>query len=419
MIRSANPGPKLRPWRVRGLAAMASVAAAIAWLALRAAPPPVGRALFGLWRTPDVALAAALLVVAVLALYRSRRALLRLVTAAASAALVWLAAEAVFFCCVGVDAPKVLGMERLPSCDLQGETVPDTAALFGLPCRSIPFHYTTNARGYRNQPHREAGAVYCVGDSCLVAAALDWPETPVEQLEQLSGRRCVNVALIGLSPQQAQAEFAHATAGLDLTGCVVLQFLCEDNDLVDSARATAVATSSLYERSLLRRLLTSLQRLTQPVVAEAGRRTAFFGETPVLFLWLHRQGDPCEQEWPNIERSLDRFRAAVEARGGELGVVLIPQKVRVLGPFCRFPPDSDLLPLAERLTPMPQRLAEWSRRTGTAVLDLTDALQAAARDGQLVWLPDDTHWSAAGAATAAAAVTSWRWFGSLARGEQK
>jgi len=401
---------------------MGAVAAAIAWLVLRAAPPPVGRAVFGLWRVPEIALAAALLVAAALAACRSRRAALRLLTAAASAALVWLAVEVVFLTCVGVAAPKILGMERLPSRVLQGETVPDTAALFGLPCRSIPFHYATNTRGYRNQPDRDAGAVYCVGDSCLVAPALAWPETPVQQLEQLSGRPCVNVALIGLSPQEAQAEFAHAVAGLDLRGCVVLQFLCEDNDLVDSARFTGAVAGprrSLYERSLLNRLVIAVQRLTQPVVAEAGRRTALFGDTPVLFLWRHRQGDPCEQQWPNIERSLDVFRATVEARGGELGVVLIPQKLRVLGPFCRFPLDSDLLPLASHLTQMPQQLAEWSRRTGAAVLDLTDALQAAARAGQLVWLPDDTHWSAAGAATAAAAVASWRWFCSSPRSQQR
>ena len=400
---------------------MGSVAAAIAWLVLRAAPPPVGRALFGLWRVSDVALAAALFVVALLACCGSRRATLRLATAAASATLVWLALEAVCLTCVGDAVPKILGKERLPSCDLQGETVPDTASRFGLPCRSIRFHYTTNARGYRNVPDREAADVYCVGDSFLVSALLAWPETPVQQLEHLCGRRCVGVALIGLSPQEEQAEFAHAAAGLDLHGCVVLQFLCEDNDLVDSARFTAAAATpvrSLYERSLLCRLVNALQRLTQPVVAEASRRTAFFGDTPVLFLWQHQHGDPCEQQWPNIERSLDVFRASVEARGGAFGVVLIPQKLRVMGPYCTFPRDSDLLPLEEHLTPMPERLAEWSRRTGAAVLDLTAALQAAARVGQLVWLPDDTHWSAVGAATAAAAVASWRWFCSTPRGQQ-
>src|SRR5262249_25310488 len=271
-------------------------------------------------------------------------------------------------------------------------------------CRPIRFHYTTNVSGYRNPADRDEGAVYCVGDSCLVAAAIEWPQTIVHRLEQAIGRPCVNVALIGLAPQEAQAEVAHATAGGDLHGRVVLQFLCEDNDLLDSVRFTQAAgaarRSSLWQRSLLHRLVTSLQRLTQPLAAETARRTAFFGDTPVRFLWLHQRGDPCEQQWPDIERSLDAFGASIAARGGAFGVVLIPQKLRVLGPFCRFPPGSDLLPLTAHLTPMPERLVDWSRRSGVAVLDLTDALQAAARAGTLVWLADDTHWNAAGAEAA-------------------
>ena len=171
----------------------------------------------------------------------------------------------------------------------------------------------------------------------------------------------------------------------------------------------AASTPSLWERSLLHRLVEVLQRRTQPVVAESGRRTAFFGDTPVRFFWLHHRGADCEQQWANIERSLDQFRAAVAAAGGAFGVVLIPQKLRVLGPYCRFPPGSDLLPLADRLTPMPGQLAEWSRHAGVAVLDLTGALQAAAANGTLVWLADDTHWNAAGAATAAGAVAAWPW----------
>jgi hypothetical protein len=291
--------------------------------------------------------------------------------------------------------------------------VPDTALAFGLPCAPVHFRYTTNSSGYRNPPDHDTGAVYCVGDSCQVGVLLEWRDTIVHQLETRVQRTCVNVALVGLAPQEAQAEFEHATAGQDLHGCVVLQFLCEDNDLLDSARVTrptGTATGpSLWERSLLHRAVISLQRLTQPVVAESARRTGLFGDTPVRFLWHHDRGDVCEQQWPAIERSLDAFRSAIEARGGRFGVVQIPQKLRVLGPFCRFMPGSDLLPLADHLTPMPERLREWSQRSGSAVLDLTEALQCEARARRLVWFADDTHWSAAGAEAAAAALAAWPW----------
>src|SRR5262249_8933918 len=160
------------------------------------------------------------------------------------AALLWLGAAG---------GGKGLGEQPLPHCDADGETVADTAAAFGLPCRPIRFHYTTNARGYRNPPDRDAGDVYCLGDSCLVGPALDWPDTLVHRLEQQLSRPCVNVALIGLAPQEVQAEFARAVAGQDLRGRVVLQFLCEDNDLLDSARVTGAAgparAPSIWQRS--------------------------------------------------------------------------------------------------------------------------------------------------------------------------
>jgi len=413
MHGSDRTDSRLRPrHRPRLLFAIGAVAVAAGWLSLRAAPPLTGRAMFGLWRLPDFAVACVALSVVPFALCRSRRAVLRLALACGAGTFAWLGLEAVFLTLTGAGAAKPIGEVPVPHCDIEGLTAPDIAVAFGLPCQPIRFHYTTNAHGHRNPPDRDDGTVYCVGDSCLVGAVLDWTDTIVHRLECLVGQRCVNVALIGLAPQEAEAEFAHAFAGQDLHGRVVLQFLCEDNDLLDSARVTrpeAAPPPSLWERSLLHRLAVVLQRLTQPVVAESGRRTAVFGDTPVRFLWLHHRGDECEQQWANIERSLDRFRAAVAAAGGAFGVVLIPQKLRVLGPYCRFPPGSDLLPLADRLTPMPGQLAEWSRRAGVAILDLTGALQSAAANGRLVWLADDTHWNAAGAETAASAVAAWPW----------
>jgi hypothetical protein len=411
MDRTAIHARKKR--RSRFLLAAGIAVTSVAWLSLRAAPPLTGRALFGLWHVSDIAVACGLVSAALLASCASRRGVLRFLLAGCSGLLTWLCLEAVFLARGPALPAKALGAERLPGCDIESETVPDTALAFGLPCSPVPFRYTTNSSGYRNPPDRDRGTVYCVGDSCLVGALLDWRDTIVHQLETRLAKPCVNVALVGLAPQEAQAEFEHATAGQDLQGRVVLQFLCEDNDLLDSARVTgppgAETGPSLWERSLLHRAVIELQRLTQPVVAETARRTGLFGDTPVRFLWHHDRGDTCEQQWPAIERSLDTFRAAIEARGGRFGVALIPQKLRVLGPFCRFMPGSDLLPLADHLTPMPGRLTEWSQRSGTAVLDLTEALQCEARTNKLVWFADDTHWSAAGAAAAAAAVAAWPW----------
>src|SRR5262245_57365314 len=80
-IDRTDPGLQAR-YRLRLLLAMGAVALAAGWLSLRAAPPLTGRAMFGLWRLPDLALAALVLAAMPLALCTSLRAVLRLALAA-------------------------------------------------------------------------------------------------------------------------------------------------------------------------------------------------------------------------------------------------------------------------------------------------------------------------------------------------
>jgi hypothetical protein len=377
--------------------------AAAAWLWCRAEPPSIGRALFGLWRVRDAVVVLTCAWLAVFAFAR-RRGRMRLVLATFAAGFAWLLAEAAAFVLLPASPPPVLGSVRLPNAAIDVETVPDTTFAFGLPAETVRFRFETNVHGHRNPPDRTRGDVWCVGDSYLVAPLLEWQDGVVAQLERRLGRPCINVALIGLAPQEAQQEFEHASRGADLTGCTVLQFLCEDNDLLDSARVAAAvppAPPPWRQRALVSLLIDALQRWTQPVRNEAARRTGDYRGTPVRFLWRHERGSDVEQQVPVIERALDDFRARVEARGARFAVVLIPQKLRVLGPACTFPPESDLVPLDRCASPLPEALARWSERTRVPFLDLGPPLRFAAEAGTLVWFPDDTHWNAAGAALAA------------------
>ncbi len=87
-------------------------------------------------------------------------------------------------------------------------------------------------------------------------------------------------------------------------------------------------------------------------------------------------------------------------------MVLIPQQLRVLASSCDFTTDSDLVPIGEHLTPLPQLLGEWSAGTGAAFLDLSKPLQAVAETGTLVWPADDTHWNAEGIKAATTAIST-------------
>jgi len=81
---------------------------------------------------------------------------------------------------------------------------------------------------------------------------------------------------------------------------------------------------------------------------------------------------------------------------------------RVLGPFCRFEPGSEVADWTRHLGPLPAFLAAWAEREGIDFLDLTPALVASARSGAVPWFPADTHWNATGHAVAADAIASWQ-----------
>jgi hypothetical protein len=405
--------------RRRVLFAAAALAGAVLLLVVRHEPPQLGRRLFGGWRAGDVALAAVLVYVGGLLLLScaSRLAAQRLLLVTFATAIAWLGAEVVHVAVHDPDAPAAaLGRRRQPNADVHGETPPDIAWAWGLPCEPVRFHFTTNAAGHRNPRDRDRGQVYCLGDSCLVGALLPWPDTVVARLEQALRVPCVNVALIGLAPQEAQAEFRALTPAPDLTDRLVLQFLCEDNDLLDSHGLAAAAAAdgasaapapALWRRTLTERTILALQTWTQPVVAEAERRTGRFADHEVRFLWRHERGGAAERQVDVILAALESFGAEVAARGGTFGVVLIPAKLRALAPHCTFPADTDLGPDERAHWPLAERLAAWSHRSGIPSLDLHDALSAAAAAGRLTWFADDTHWNAAGAEVAAAAVAAW------------
>lgn len=93
--------------------------------------------------------------------------------------------------------------------------------------------------------------------------------------------------------------------------------------------------------------------------------------------------------------------------GADYAVVLIPTKLRVLGPSCRFEADSELLPLEEHETPLPAALAAFAAETGIPYLDLGPVLEAATAAGKMPWFADDTHRNGTGCEVACEALGAW------------
>jgi len=243
-----------------------------------------------------------------------------------------------------------------------------------------------------------------------VGALVPFPDTVVARLENAIGRPVMQIALIGLGPQEEQQLFRKAA--LDVRGRLVLQFVFEGNDLLDSRRFRNPAgdggLTSLGERTLTYQLVLALQKLSQPVAGSAALRTCTIGNQTYTFLWARESFAGLEDEQVAISDSLMDFAGEIRKAGGEYAVVFVPSKLRVLGPLCRFPAGSEISNYTYHLSPLREYLHAWSTRSGIELLDLTEPLQATARTGRIPWFPGDTHWNAEGHAVTAKALSAWK-----------
>jgi hypothetical protein len=301
-----------------------------------------------------------------------------------------------------------LGSVRLPHVTITGEADEDTAALWRIARPKTPFVYRTDRFGLRNLHDRGEAAIYCLGDSFLVAGLLPIEHTVAARLERRLGVPVMNAALVGLGPQEVRALWQELR--LPARGRAVLQFVTEDNDLVDSARFRRGRRSediaSPTARSFVASAIVWLQRVTQPVPGEARRRTGRIGGRDIAFPWHANAFAGLESEVDEVLASIASLHEEVAAARGCHGVVLVPSKLRVLGPLCTWPRDSELRDVAAALGPLPEALRAWCAAHAVPFLDLTEALRASAGRA-LPYFDYDTHWTAAGHAVAARELAAW------------
>lgn len=409
--------PKAWRWTI-ALCALAAV-----WLWFSTSPPPMeghARQFFGAWRTRNFGVALFLVWLAVLAPFAlgSRRAWMRFVLVHAVVAAAWILLEIAGI--LGIVAwhdmfagrgLEQMGTRAVPEVDESGVTFEDLSRSWGFTSPPIPFHFRTDRHGFRNEPDRESADVYLLGDSFLVAGLLPHEKILSAALEGRLSRPVMNVALIGLSPQ-AERDLLLAS-GVPLDGRLVLQFVFEGNDLLDSAAYRGLRKPeeekepAMLERTLLNSLVVRLQLLTQPHPAYAARRTGRIGDREYRFGWIRSSFDGWEGEMQPIADVLAELAANVRGAGGTYAVVLIPSKLRVLGPYCTWPEGSELSDYARHCSPLPEFLRTWSGRSGIPFLDLTPALSAAVREKTVPWFEGDTHWNEIGHRVAAEAIAAW------------
>lgn len=393
------------------------LALAITLLTVGAEDPGDGRLLFGRWSIRTFLAAAALLGLAGLACARahSRPAFMKWTVAYAAAGACWLVLELAGLAgwvrydrLLGGERLSLLGTRPLPDAVVTGETREDIATLWGLPAERIAFDYRTNALGFRNRPERADAELVLLGDSILVAALVPFEDTIAVRLERALGRPTMNVALIDQSPADEHELFRKS--GLSPRGRTVVQFLFEGNDLQDmrgDGGPPPVNEPSRIERSLTWNAAMLLQRLTQPVTGIARRRVGSIGGEDYAFYWTGQSYQGHEREFAALCAAVGVFAEEVRAGGGRFALAFVPTKYRVLGPLATFPESSELRDSAAHLGWFRERITAWASEQGVELLDLTPALEAAARAGRIPWHRGDTHPNAIGHAAMTDALAEW------------
>jgi hypothetical protein len=379
-----------------------------------------GGLFFGLWRTRSFVLAIALVWVAVIvAVHRSSKRVAKgLVVSSAVMAVTLVALEAVGYAAridwkaaLAGGPALTLGKSAVPHAEGEGLAAQDIAFLSGIEFERIPYRFRADQFGFRNAVDRDSADVYLLGDSFIVGGLVPGDELLSARLEQDAHVTVMNVALSGLSPQEERELLLRSKLPLD--GRLVVHFVFEGNDLLDSKRSTlggsrdAEPKPSVAERSLTFALMLELQRASQRLV---GRRSGNYGlinGRPFLFRWLRSSFFGVEDQCAEITGTLLDLKQRVEQQGGRYCVVSIPSKMRVLGPACTFPADSDLSDVESNIGPLPASLAAWAAAKGVDYLDLAPALSESMTAGRIPWFPADTHWNGIGHETAARALAAW------------
>ena len=364
------------------LAALALLVAAAAWLwFMRGTPPRTGRNFFGSWRTLPIVVAAVLVWLAIGAFaLRARRPLFRylLVTLMIGATLALLEALGVarivnYRSLFGTEITAGFGGKPQPNLELETTTYPDIASAWGIPSDPIPVKFRSDHRGYRNAENRDKAEIYLLGDSILVAGLLPFRDTVAARLEKQLGEPVMNLALIGVGPQEELKMLEEADVPLD--GRVVIQFVTDANDLGDSARfrssrAGAEERAGIGDRSFTKNALFWIQKRLQPMPYQAHELRGTHQSTDYLFLWV---GDNLggREQTEAVLATYQRTADYIHKAGGRYALVVVPSKYRVMYPLCTWPADSTLRNIEKHLSPLRDALAEWANGKGLPCLDLT------------------------------------------------
>ena len=295
-----------------------------------------------------------------------------------------------------------------PHTKWEGLVAPNIARDLGAPAEPIRISVECDSFGLRNPPGKGEPEVLCLGDSMLVAMMIPVEQILTERLQQELGRVVLNVSESAYSPQEELIRLD--TVQIDLAGKLVLHFLFEGNDLVDSRRWRKwceTPVSADWPNSGLLSVL--LDGLRWPSTGLAQRRRGRFGPSraDVYFLYDGDRVTKSMSEMPAILDAVTEASDRITRAGGTYAVVVIPMKWGVLHAYCTWPEDSDLGTPETWKSPFAEALRVVCASAEIPFFDTAPLLRAEAASGRLLYFGADTHLNAHGHRVIAAGLATW------------
>ncbi len=285
-----------------------------------------------------------------------------------------------------------------------------------LPTRQAePFDVKYDKNGFRNEQDLSSADIAVIGDSYVESPMLPAASLMTTHLAALQQKTVANLGQAGFGPQQELGVLKRF--GLPLKPDLIIWMFYEGNDLQDAVRYDMNVSflnsiwdsmNTTWARSFTRNLLWAGVQFSRGCVSDErvagnygtvldgnGRqyRTYFMDHTTTVA--------PTAQELQGLKMAASTLKTAYELarnQGAEFMVVFVPTKFRVYHDIATFDPDSGGDIEWWVLNDMPERVRRVTSDISADIpfLDLTPTLRAAARERRMIFIPDDTHWTAEG-----------------------
>lgn len=310
-----------------------------------------------------------------------------------------------------------LPYRRKPNIDWYGTVHGDLALIngdFDPYARQMSFQ--TDSMGYRNREVKtEADIVFC-GDSYTEAGNIYYDSTYSNLVTEKLKKSGVNLAVSGYSTPEELITFGRV--GLNLKPKTLVFQIAESNDIIECVRFGKWANDGMPTQdfkqveiepipvwkhfSILRRIQ---EFLFGPELNSFNLEGVFHStgkDYRVRFLQLPSEKISTEdlKGWDIMRGNLDILKTLCDSNQIELVLIMIPDKINVLGPLTEF--DSETtnsvnVALAKYSSiSLGAGLTDFCSEKGIRFIDMTIPLRKAAKKGKLVYLPMDTHLSEAG-----------------------